>query len=170
MTKGSRFLPALLLMLSLTGCKQTPLPPQLPDAFTSEIAFTVHSLEGTAALRMEDGLELEFLSPETLCGCRIAVKEQEITLAYEDTVSALGDSLPDGALISVLHDALSAEEEGLQKTFADPGWKFTGTLPKAAGAFCLTVSDTGIPLELLAEHAGITVAFSDTEPLVSDAE
>ena len=164
MTKGSRFLPALLI-LSLIGCKQAPLPPQLPDAFASEIAFTVHSLQGTAALRMEDGLELKFLSPETICGCRISVKEQEITLSYDDTVSALGDSLPDGALISVLHDALSAEEEGLQKTFADPGWEFSGTLPKAAGTFLLTVSDTGIPLELSAEHAGISVVFSDTEPL-----
>ena len=165
MTKGFRFLPALLMLLTLTCCRQEPVPPQLPDAFTSEIAFSAHALSGTAALRMKDGLELEFLSPKTICGYRICVREQEITLSYDDVTSALGDSLPDGALVTVLHDALSAEEESLQKTFADPGWGFSGTLPKAAGTFLLTVSDTGIPLELLAEHAGISVVFSDTEPM-----
>ena len=161
MRKGSHLLPALLL-ITLTCCKPAPEPPQLPDTFTALIAFSVHSLDGTAAMTMDDGLELQFLSPETLLGYRICVRDGEVTLAYDDTVSDLGESLPDGALVTVLHDALSAEEESLQKVFADPVWEFSGTLPKAAGTFLLTVSDTGIPLELLAQHAGISVRFSDT--------
>jgi len=57
----------------------------------------------------------------------------------------------------------------VQSVFRDPDWEFTGTLPKAAGAYLLTVSDAGVPQELLAEHAEISVTFLQTEPMEAPA-
>jgi len=170
MAKGIRFF-TLLLAIALSGCSKPPEPPQLLQSFSSEIAFTAQELTGTASLvkTAENALTLKLQTPETLRGYQLCIQDGEITLSFGDVSSVLTGGLPDGALITVLADVLSAQGEAVQSVFRDPDWEFTGTLPKAAGAYLLTVSDAGVPQELLAEHAEISVTFLQTEPMEAPA-
>ena len=163
---------SLLLPWNLSGCtgKAFPAlqePPELASAFTAQIAFSVSDLSGTALLTKtaENTLRLDFQTPETLNGYTAAIDENGVALSFGSVTVSLGDSLPDGALITVLENALtlSAQPEEVQTAFQDGFWQFSGTLPKASGGFLLTVSSDGIPMELIAERAGISVVFSQTE-------
>lgn len=163
---------SILSLLAAAGCsgKSLPLhrePPVLPDTFSAQIDFTVNDLDGSAQLNQTDGtLELSFLKPETLSGFTASLSGGEVSLSFGGVAASLGESLPDGALITVLADAFALARSP-EETEASPGggdWTFAGTLPDAAGDFQLTVSSDGLPTLLIAEKAGITVLFTQAGP------
>ena len=122
------------------------------------------------------GMELSFSAPETLSGVSILyldgtaqVQIGEVQADFLTVPDGQGASLPDGALISVLAKAIGlaarSPKEGWTAT-QEGEWCFSGNLlgdGAAApewGGFRLTVSGDGYPISLAADHAGISVKFS----------
>lgn len=159
------------LLLLTTACSGRGLslnkePPALPEAFSAQIDFAIGGLDGSALLTQTDGtLELSFQQPDTLSGLSACLTDGDVSLSFGDVTAFVGESLPDGALITVLADAftLSRTPETVTTASGTECWIFAGALPDTAGDFQLTVSSDGLPTALIAEKAGITVLFTQAE-------
>lgn len=196
-----------ILWLVLPGCSSTmpellPDPPQIPPSFTCEIQFSMEGLEGTAhlerpgrsgelqsaseAARTDNGLELCFSAPETLSGVSILfldgkarIQIGNVTSDFLTIPNGREAALPDGALISVLGNAMeqaslpSQPKENWSQNKENSEWIFTGNLAGSPdhpasylGSFRLTVSSDGLPVLLAVDDAGISVQFSQVCPVV----
>lgn len=164
-----RILAALGVSLTLltTACSQTVggggnVPNRMANAFSAEVTMTAGETESKAALtRMgTDAWSVVFSEPQAIAGVQLDFLDGDITASYKglefsvpksaQTVKTYLQKLMEAA------DAMAAQTE-LSGGSQDDGIQVEGEL--AEGAYTLTVSPDGVPMEFSLPCYDLTIVF-----------
>lgn len=161
---------AALILILAAGCEnqkitESPTPPPIPEAFSSNLKIVYGEAVMTAAFTQKsfEDFELRMLTPEILSPLSLGYKSGVCTVTYDGLKFETDlNRFPQAACGALLTESIANIRDGIdvQTTFADGIWTYKGTGER--GVFVLTRSaETGAWLELSVEGAQLHIVFSD---------